>query len=151
MSWIILDLIEILLSIFKVVVILLVVVICGVFMSFGECCLLGLFQNCYGLNCVGWGGLFQLVVDMIKMFFKEDWILKFLDCVIFILVLMIVFILLLFFFVIVLVSFNWVVVDLNIGILFFLMMVGLVVYVVLFVGWLSNNKYLLFGVMCVFV
>lgn len=151
MSWILLELIEILLIIFKVVVILLVVVICGVFMSFGECCLLGLFQNCYGFNCVGWGGLFQLVVDMIKMFFKEDWILKFLDCVIFILVLMIVFILLLLVFVIVLVSLGWVVVDLNIGILFFLMMVGLVVYVVLFVGWLSNNKYLLLGVMCVFV
>ena len=44
------------------------------FMSFGERRLLGLFQNRYGPNRVGWGGSLQLVADMIKMFFKEDWI-----------------------------------------------------------------------------
>jgi NADH-quinone oxidoreductase subunit H len=33
-----------------------------------------------------------------------------------------------------------VVADLNIGILFFLMMAGLAVYAVLFAGWSSNNK-----------
>lgn len=48
MSWITPDLIEILLSILKAVVILLVVVTCGAFMSFGERRLLGLFQNRYG-------------------------------------------------------------------------------------------------------
>lgn len=150
MSWILSELIEILLIIFKAVVILLVVVICGVFMSFGERRLLGLFQNRYGFNRVGWGGSFQLVADMIKMFFKEDWISKFSDRVIFILVSMIVFISLLLVFAIVLVSSGWVVVDLNIGILFFLMMVGLAVYAVLFAGWLSNNKYSLLGAMRVF-
>lgn len=77
MSWITPDLIEILLSILKAVVILLVVVTCGAFMSFGERRLLGLFQNRYGPNRVGWGGSLQLVADMIKMFFKEDWIPKF--------------------------------------------------------------------------
>ena len=45
MSWITPDLIEILLTILKAVVILLVVVTCGAFMSFGERRLLGLFQN----------------------------------------------------------------------------------------------------------
>lgn len=84
------------------------------------------------------------------MFFKEDWISKFSDRVIFILVSMIVFISLLLVFAIVLVSSGWVVVDLNIGILFFLMMVGLAVYAVLFAGWLSNNKYSLLGAMRVF-
>lgn len=83
MSWITPDLIEILLSILKAVVILLVVVTCGAFMSFGERRLLGLFQNRYGPNRVGWGGSLQLVADMIKMFFKEDWIPKFSDRVIF--------------------------------------------------------------------
>jgi NADH-quinone oxidoreductase subunit H len=39
------------------------------------------------------------------------------------------------------VSPGWVVADLNIGILFFLMMAGLAVYAVLFAGWSSNNKY----------
>ena len=45
MSWLTPDLIDILLSILKEVVILLVVVTCGAFMSFGERRLLGLFQN----------------------------------------------------------------------------------------------------------
>lgn len=83
MSWISPELIEILLTILKAVVILLVVVTCGAFMSFGERRLLGLFQNRYGPNRVGWGGSLQLVADMIKMFFKEDWIPKFSDRVIF--------------------------------------------------------------------
>lgn len=74
MSWLTPDLIDILLSILKAGVILLVVVTCGAFMSFGERRLLGLFQNRYGPNRVGWGGSLQLVADMIKMFFKEDWI-----------------------------------------------------------------------------
>ncbi len=66
MSWISPELIEILLTILKAVVILLVVVTCGAFMSFGERRLLGLFQNRYGPNRVGWGGSLQLVADMIK-------------------------------------------------------------------------------------
>ena len=147
MSWITPDLIEILLSILKAVVILLVVVTCGAFMSFGERRLLGLFQNRYGPNRVGWGGSLQLVADMIKMFFKEDWIPKFSDRVIFTLAPMIAFTSLLLAFAIVPVSPNWVVADLNIGILFFLMMAGLAVYAVLFAGWSSNNKYSLLGAM----
>ena len=91
MSWITPELIEILLTILKAVVILLVVVTCGAFMSFGERRLLGLFQNRYGPNRVGWGGSLQLVADMIKMFFKEDWIPKFSDRVIFTLAPMIAF------------------------------------------------------------
>ena len=50
-------------------------------------------------------------------------------------------------FAIVPVSPTWVVADLNIGILFFLMMAGLAVYAVLFAGWSSNNKYSLLGAM----
>jgi hypothetical protein len=64
MSWLTPDLIDILLSILKAIVILLVVVTCGAFMSFGERRLLGLFQNRYGPNRVGWGGSLQLVADM---------------------------------------------------------------------------------------
>ncbi|HHH3824228.1 TPA: NADH-quinone oxidoreductase subunit NuoH [Klebsiella pneumoniae] len=119
----------------------------GAFMSFGERRLLGLFQNRYGPNRVGWGGSLQLVADMIKMFFKEDWIPRFSDRVIFTLAPVIAFTSLLLAFAIVPVSPTWVVADLNIGILFFLMMAGLAVYAVLFAGWSSNNKYSLLGAM----
>ncbi|SPW30553.1 NADH-quinone oxidoreductase subunit H [Edwardsiella tarda] len=85
------DTVEILLTVLKAVVILLVVVTCGAFMSFGERRLLGLFQNRYGPSRVGWGGSLQLVADMIKMFFKEDWVPPFTDRLIFTLAPMIAF------------------------------------------------------------
>lgn len=84
---------------------------------------------------------------MIKIFFKEDWILLFVDWLLFVLVLVIAFVLLLLLFVIILIIFGWGVVDMYIGLLFFLVMVGVNVYVVLFGGWSSGNKYVLLGVM----
>jgi NADH-quinone oxidoreductase subunit H len=132
MSWLTPDVIDILLAIGKAIVILLVVVACGAFMSFAERRLLGLFQNRYGPNRVGWGGSLQLVADMIKMFFKEDWVPPFTDRFIFTLAPVIAFVSLLLAFAIVPVSPTWMVTDLNIGLLFFLMMAGLAVYAVLF-------------------
>lgn len=145
MSWLTPELTEILITVGKAIVILLVVVTCGAFMSMGERRLLGLFQGRYGPNRVGWGGSLQLVADMIKMFFKEDWVPNFTDKVIFTLAPMIAFTSMLIAFAIVPITPTWGVADLNIGILFFLMMAGLAVYAVLFAGWASNNKYSLLG------
>ena len=41
--------------------------------------LLGLWQDRYGPNRVGPFGLLQVVADMIKIFFKEDWVPPFSD------------------------------------------------------------------------
>ncbi|VFP86618.1 NADH-quinone oxidoreductase subunit H [Candidatus Erwinia haradaeae] len=132
-------------AIIKSLVILFVVVSCGAFMSFAERRLLGLFQNRYGPNRVGWGGSLQLAADMIKIFFKEDWIPPFSDHIIFILAPVIAFTSLLMAMVIIPVTPTWMGSDLNIGILFFLIMAGLGVYAVLLAGWSSNNKYSLLG------
>jgi len=56
MSWLTPEVIDSLIAVGKALVILLVVVGCGAFMSFAERRLLGLFQNRYGPNRVGWGG-----------------------------------------------------------------------------------------------
>ncbi|MEI7188131.1 NADH-quinone oxidoreductase subunit NuoH [Dickeya dianthicola] len=145
MSWLTPEVLDILATVGKAVVILLVVVSCGALMSMGERRLLALFQGRYGPNRVGWGGSLQLVADMLKMFFKEDWTPPFADKVIFILAPVIAFTSLLLSFAIVPVSPTWQVANLNIGVLFFLMMAGLAVYAVLFAGWSSNNKYSLLG------
>ncbi|OIV46873.1 NADH-quinone oxidoreductase subunit H [Sodalis sp. TME1] len=147
MSWLTPEVIDILLTVVKAVVILLVVVTFGAYMSFAERRLLGLFQNRYGPNRVGWGGSLQLLADVLKMMFKEDWIPPFADRDIFTLAPVIAFTSLLITFAIVPVSPTWVVADFNIGVLFFLMMAGLAVYAVLFAGWSSNNKYSLLGAM----
>lgn len=147
MSWWTPEFTDTLISVLKALVILLVVVTCGAFMSFGERRLLALFQNRYGPNRVGPFGSMQLLADMVKMFFKEDWVPNFSDKTIFTLAPVIAFSSMLLAFAIVPVTPTWGVSDLNIGILFFLMLAGLSVYAVLFAGWSSNNKYSLLGSM----
>ncbi|MGL5799719.1 MAG: NADH-quinone oxidoreductase subunit NuoH [Plesiomonas sp.] len=132
-------------SVLKSIAILLIVVSCGAFMSFIERRLLGLWQDRYGPNRVGPFGLFQIAADMIKMFFKEDWLPPFADKLIFILAPLIAMGAFLLTFAIIPITPTWGVADLNIGILFFFAMAGLAVYAVLFAGWSSNNKYSLLG------
>ncbi len=139
------ELIDLLIAIGKALIVLVIVVGIGAFMSFIERRLLGLWQDRYGPNRVGPFGIFQLVADMIKMFFKEDWIPPFADRLIFVLAPMIAFCSFLIAFAIVPITPDWGVADLNIGILFFLAIAGLAVYAVLFAGWSSNNKYSLLG------
>ena len=139
------EIIDLLIAIGKALIILVVVVGIGAFMSFIERRLLGLWQDRYGPNRVGPGGIFQLVADMIKMFFKEDWIPPFADRLIFVLAPMIAFSSFLIAFAIVPITPDWGVADLNIGFLFFFAIASLAVYAVLFAGWSSNNKYSLLG------
>lgn len=131
----------------KSIVILIVVILCSAYLSFIERRLLGLFQNRYGPNRVGWGGCMQLLADMIKILFKEDHVPEFSEKVIFVISPVIAFMSLLVIIVIIPITSTWVVADLNIGILFFLMMASLNVYSILLSGWASNNKYSLIGAM----
>lgn len=84
---------------------------------------------------------------MIKILFKEDWIPLFSRKFIFFLSPVVAFISLLNVIPIIPLASNYVIIDLNIGVLFFLMMASLSVYSVLFAGWSSNNKYALLGSM----
>lgn len=145
MNWLTPEVTAILVSVLKAVVILLVVVLAGALLSFVERRLLGLWQDRYGPNRVGPGGMFQIVADMIKMFFKEDWTPPFADKLIFTLAPIIAMSTLLIAFIVIPVTPGWGVADLNIGLLFFFAMAGLTVYAVLFAGWSSSNKFALLG------
>lgn len=145
MTWLTPDLLAIITSVAKAVVILLAVVLSAAFLSFVERRLLALWQDRYGPNRVGPFGLFQLAADMLKMFFKEDWTPPFADKLIFWIAPVIALSSLLIVMATVPVTPEWGVIDLNIGLLFFLAMAGLAVYAVLFAAWSSNNKYALLG------
>lgn len=108
---------------------------------------LALWQDRYGPNRIGPFGLIQVVADMVKIFFKEDWIPPFSDKVIFVGAPMIIMITILMSFVIIPFAPGIVVADLNIGILFFFAMSSLGAYSVVLGGWASNNKYSLLGAM----
>jgi NADH-quinone oxidoreductase subunit H len=109
--------------------------------------LLALWQDRYGPNRVGPFGLLQVLADMIKIFFKEDWVPPFADKVVFILAPTIVLAAVLLSFAVVPYSPGWVVADLNIGLLYFLALSSLGVYSVVLAGWSSNSKYSLLGSM----
>ena len=109
--------------------------------------MLALWQDRYGPNRAGPFGVLVVLADTIKLFFKEDWIPPFADKKVFILAPAIVAITALMGFVIIPFAPGVMVVDLNIGILFFLAMSSMGAYSIILGGWASNNKYALLGAM----
>jgi NADH-quinone oxidoreductase subunit H len=107
--------------------------------------LLALWQDRYGPNRVGPFGLLQVLADMIKIFFKEDWIPPFADRPLFVIAPAITVVTVLMSFAVVPVAPGIIITDLNIALLFFLGMSSLGVYSVVLAGWSSNNKYSLLG------
>lgn len=109
--------------------------------------LLSVWQDRLGPNRVGPFGLFQVIADTIKLFFKEDWTPPFSDRPVFILAPGILMITILLTFSVIPFGPNFLVFDSNIGILFFLGNSSLGVYSIVLGGWASNNKYSLIGAM----
>lgn len=139
------EVIAIIWSVVKSLIILFGVVVVAAFLSFVERRLLALWQDRYGPNRAGPFGLLQLPADMIKMFFKEDWTPPFVDKLTFWLAPAIAMSGLLLSVAVLPIIPGWVAADLDIGLLFFFAMAGLAVYAVMFAGWSSNNKYALLG------
>ena len=107
--------------------------------------LLGLWQDRYGPNRAGRFGSLQVAADMIKIFTKEDWIPPFADKPVFVIAPAIIVITTLLSFAVIPFAPEIEIVNLNIGLLFFLAMSSLSVYSVALAGWASNNKYSLLG------
>ena len=107
--------------------------------------MLALWQDRYGPNRVGPFGLLQPVADMIKIFSKEDWIPPFADKPVFVIAPAVIMVTVLLSFAVVPFASDIAVVNLNIGLLFFLGMSSMGVYSVVLGGWASNNKYSLLG------
>lgn len=139
------ELLQVLAAVGKALAVLFILVGFSAFLTFIERRLLALWQDRHGPNRAGPYGLGQILADMIKMFFKEDWTPPFADKLTFWLAPAIALSGLVLAFAIVPIIPGWVVADLDIGLLFFLAMAGLAVYAVMFAGWSSNNKFALLG------
>jgi NADH-quinone oxidoreductase subunit H len=107
--------------------------------------LLAAWQDRYGPNRVGPFGILQVLADMIKILSKEDWVPPFADRSVFILAPAVIVVTVLLSFAVVPIAPGIGIVDLNIGLLFFLAMSSMGVYSVMLAGWASNNKYSLLG------
>ncbi len=133
-------------SVLMVVAILLSVVVVAALLIWVERRMLGIWQDRWGPNRVGFLGLGQVVADMIKIFTKDDWIPPFADRVVFTFAPAIVMATILLAFAVVPVAPGISVAgDWNVGILFVLGMTSLAVYSVMLGGWASNSKYSLLG------
>jgi len=144
-DWITPELLAIVWGVVKAVIILLGLVLTAAYMIWLERRLLGLWQDRYGPNRVGPFGLGQVIADMIKIFFKEDWTPPFADKFTFILAPFLAMALMMLAFVFIPMTPNWGVANPDLGLLFFLAIAGLAVYAVMLGGWSSNSKYSLLG------
>lgn len=137
--------IAVIIHVVTVLVVLGVVVSVAAGLIWVERRLLGFWQDRLGPNRVGPFGLYQVVADMIKIFFKEDWIPPSADRPVFVIAPGISIFTILVVFAVVTFAPGIVVANLGIGLLFFLAMSSLGVYSVTLAGWSSDNKYSLFG------
>jgi NADH-quinone oxidoreductase subunit H len=107
--------------------------------------MLALFQDRLGPNRVGPAGLLQVVADMIKIFFKEDWIAPFASKYVFVIAPGIVMATVLLTYAVIPFGPGIQILDSNIAVLFFLGNSSLGVYSIVLGGWASNSKYSLLG------
>jgi NADH-quinone oxidoreductase subunit H len=131
--------------VFIIAGVLLIVLTIAAGLIYVERRLLALFQDRYGPNRVGPLGLFQVIADVIKIFFKEDWIPPFADKRVFVMAPGILVGSILLTFAVIPFTDKFLVLDSNIGLLFFLGNSSLGVYSIVLGGWASNNKYSLLG------
>jgi NADH-quinone oxidoreductase subunit H len=132
-------------SILTVVIVVLAAITLAAGLIWLERRLLAVWQERYGPNRVGPFGLLQVLADMIKIFSKEDWIPPFADRGVFVLAPGIVIVAALMTFAVIPFTPRIAVVDLDVGLLFFLAMSSLGAYSVVLAGWASNNKFSLLG------
>ncbi|MCV2526069.1 MAG: NADH-quinone oxidoreductase subunit NuoH [Candidatus Lightella neohaematopini] len=134
-----------LINLIKLVILLLTIVIAAAYISFIERRILALVQHRYGPNRVGPYGILQVVADMIKILFKEDWTPKFSNKYLFNIAPIMSFIYMLPIFIIVPITADIFLSRLDIGILLFLALSGISVYPIILASWASNNKYAILG------
>lgn len=107
--------------------------------------MIGIWQDRLGPNRVGPLGLGQVIADMIKIFFKDDWVPPFADKAVFVIAPVIIMVTMLTAFAVVPFAPGIGIVDFNFGLLYFLALSSLSVYSAVLAGYASNNKYALLG------
>ena len=137
--------IEVVIIILKIIVVLAIALLHVAYATYFERKVIGHMQVRLGPMRVGPHGLLQPITDGIKLFFKEDIIPTNADKPVFYLAPIIFMASAMVALSVIPYTSNFVIADLNIGLLFIFAMAGLGVYGIFMSGWSSNSKYAFIG------
>ncbi len=129
----------------KILIVVVPLLLAVAYLTLAERKVIGWMQYRKGPNVVGPMGLLQPLADGIKLFLKETIIPAGANRILFILAPMITFVLSLIAWAVIPFSENWVLADINVGILYLFAISSLGVYGVIIAGWASNSKYAFLG------
>jgi NADH-quinone oxidoreductase subunit H len=115
------------------------------YLTYAERKVMAAVQIRRGPNVVGPWGLLQPIADGVKLVFKETIIPTTANRVVFMIAPMITFILALVAWAVIPFDSNWVLADINVGVLYLFAISSLGVYGVIMAGWASNSKYPFLG------
>ncbi|AZL16002.1 NADH-quinone oxidoreductase subunit NuoH [Rickettsiales endosymbiont of Stachyamoeba lipophora] len=129
----------------KIIAVILPLLICVAYLTYAERKVIAAIQLRKGPNVTGPFGLLQPLCDGIKLMLKEVIIPTQSNKIIFILAPMITFTLSLVGWAVIPITEEFVIADINIGILYLLAISSLGVYGIIMAGWASNSKYAFLG------
>nr|YP_010535635.1 NADH dehydrogenase subunit 1 [Alectorobius peropteryx]UYB78508.1 NADH dehydrogenase subunit 1 [Alectorobius peropteryx]UYB78521.1 NADH dehydrogenase subunit 1 [Alectorobius peropteryx] len=128
---------------FSYILLLLMVLVSVAFFTLLERSVLGYIHLRKGPNKVGVMGVFQPFSDVIKLFMKEMNFMMFMNVLMYMLIPVVALVLMLMYWVVFL--WEWGQVEMEYGMIYFMCISSLGVYVILGGGWFSNSKYGLLG------
>ena len=129
----------------KIMLLSVPLMICMAMLTYMERKVIAAMQMRRGPNVVGWFGLLQPFADGLKLIFKETILPTQSNKVIFILAPMVTFILALIGWAVIPLSPDFVIANINVGILYLFAVSSLGVYGIIMAGWASNSKYAFLG------
>ncbi|AIF80623.1 NADH:ubiquinone oxidoreductase subunit H [endosymbiont of Acanthamoeba sp. UWC8] len=129
----------------KILIVVVPLIVCVAYLTYAERKVIASMQLRVGPSVVGPFGLLQPLADALKLMFKEPILPKNSDRVLFMLAPMITFSLAMLGWAVIPVGSEFVIADINVGVLYLLAISSLGVYGVIIAGWASNSKYAFLG------
>ncbi|MCB1839022.1 MAG: NADH-quinone oxidoreductase subunit H, partial [Alphaproteobacteria bacterium] len=128
-----------------IVLVVVVVLLAVAYLTYAERKVLGAIQRRQGPMTVGPFGLLQPIADGIKLFSKETIIPSQAHRVVFLMAPMMLFALSLIAWAVIPFNKNWVIANINVGVLYLFAISSMGVYGVIMAGWASNSRYAFLG------